>query len=202
MARLPLDRRGYPVPWFVAWIDDEPDFRVIRPGGFVAAAKGLCWLCGEPMGRFGTFVVGPMCGINRVSSEPPSHLDCADYAARACPFMTRPMAVRNERDMPSGIAEPGGMMIKRNPGVCLVWTTREWRPFRVAGGALVRMGDPTDVRFYREGRRARRAEIDASIDSGYPLLFQAALQDGPNALALLEKQKFTFETFLPREVAP
>jgi hypothetical protein len=27
VGRLPVDHRGYPVPWFVAWIDGKPEFR-------------------------------------------------------------------------------------------------------------------------------------------------------------------------------
>jgi hypothetical protein len=42
MRGLPLDERGYPVPWFVAWIDGKPEFRCrygeMAPSG---AAKTL-----------------------------------------------------------------------------------------------------------------------------------------------------------------
>jgi hypothetical protein len=37
IRNLPRDKRGFPVPKFVAFIDGEPDFRVIAPG-FVAKA--------------------------------------------------------------------------------------------------------------------------------------------------------------------
>lgn len=30
-----------------------------------------------------TFVVGPMCELNRISGEPPSHRECAEFSA-AC----------------------------------------------------------------------------------------------------------------------
>jgi hypothetical protein len=35
-----------------------------------------------------SFVVGPMCGINRNSAEPPSHKECAQWSARNCPFLS------------------------------------------------------------------------------------------------------------------
>jgi len=41
-----------------------------------------CWLCGQPLGKFMCFVVGPMCAINKTSAEPPSHRDCALYAVQ------------------------------------------------------------------------------------------------------------------------
>src|SRR5215467_3774641 len=90
MLALPIDGRGYPVPWFVAWIRGEPDFRVIKPGGAeIAYHRNLCWLCGQRLGTYKTFVIGPMCTLNRVSAEPPSHRDCAEFAAKACPFLTQ-----------------------------------------------------------------------------------------------------------------
>src|SRR5262245_54450039 len=117
MQKLPLDHRGYPVPWFVAFIDGKPDFRVVRePGIPLAHNKDLCWLCGERRGKWLAFVVGPMCGINRVTAEPPSHYECAEFAIKACPFLTRPMAVRRERDLPEHDDAPG-IMLARNPGV-------------------------------------------------------------------------------------
>src|SRR5262245_17927108 len=99
MARLPISPAGYPVPWFVATIKGEPDFRVIGPDKIARAVRAdLCWLCGQTLGRFKAFVGGPMCAVNRTSAEPPSHRECAEYAVRACPFLTRPRMRRNEKD--------------------------------------------------------------------------------------------------------
>jgi hypothetical protein len=71
---LPLDRRGFPVPWFIKWFDGQPDFRVAdREKMALAVRHGRCWICGKPMGRMKCFVIGPMCAVNRISSEPPSH---------------------------------------------------------------------------------------------------------------------------------
>lgn len=193
IERLPLDERGYPVPWFVSWDNGKPDFRIVRPSGVALAHnRKTCWLCGEPLGRYGAFVIGPMCGVNRTSSEPPSHLDCADYAARACPFLTRPLAVRNERGL-EHTKEPGGVMIKRNPGVAMVWVTREWRVYRVENGVLFKIGDPSEVRFYREGRAAKREEIDQSVSGGLPFLMEPAQAESAAAEKALGQyvQRFT-----------
>src|SRR5262245_13722710 len=93
MKSLKLDHRGYPVPWFVDWINGKPDFRVVRPDGpGIAHRKHLCWVCGKSRHtRLAAFVIGPMCAVNRISAEPPSHLECATFAATACPFLTHPM---------------------------------------------------------------------------------------------------------------
>lgn len=178
-TKLPT-HRGFPVPWFVAVIDGVPDFRVIGPDKIpLAHNRRLCWLCGQRLGSYLTFVVGPMCAVNRISSEPPSHTECAEFAAVACPFLSRPHMVRREGRMPDGVDPPAGVGLKRNPGVTLLWTTRSYTVRRVAAheanpGVLFEMGDPLKVQCFAEGRTATRAEIRASIESGLPLLTAGA----------------------------
>jgi hypothetical protein len=85
--------RGYPVPWFVAWVNGHADFRVIdSPKLPLAVRNSLCWICGQPLLGKRAYLIGPMCAVNRVSAEPPSHVRCAEWSARACPFLTRPHA--------------------------------------------------------------------------------------------------------------
>jgi len=50
IAKLPVDARGYPVPWFVGWVDGPdgpetvPEFRAADARKFVRAIKEkLCW---------------------------------------------------------------------------------------------------------------------------------------------------------------
>lgn len=199
---LPTDHRGYPVPWFVAWIDGKPDFRVIGEGKLRAAVKGnRCWICGEKLGRMKAFVIGPMCAINRVSSEPPSHLVCAMFSAKACPFLTQPKMRRNEAGLED--AQPaGGVMIARNPGVALVWATLRFRASPDGhGGVLFDVGTPERVLWFAEGRFATRAEVMASIDSGYPLLEAMAREDGAGGLAALAAARARAMPLVPAERA-
>lgn len=177
ILRLPVDGRGYPVPWFVQWIDGAPEFRAMDLSKWVNAVKSrLCWVCGDQLGRYLSFVLGPMCGVNRTSSEPPCHLDCADWSARACPFLSRPHMVRREDDRINHqtlTEHAPGFAIPRNPGVALVWTTLSYRIYRAdAGGAgyLIEIGEPVHVRWYAEGRKATRAEVEASVLGGLPKL--------------------------------
>lgn len=199
IASLPRDHRGYPVPWFVVWFDPNerpvargegvPDFRVVMPGALQAAINGACWICGGKIGRNQTFVIGPMCAVNRNSAEPPSHHECADYSARACPFLSRPHARRRENAMPGEATEAAGIMLSRNPGVTLLWTTRSYRPYRdpITGGVLFDIGEPSKVEWIAEGRTATREEVMASIDSGLPHLREYAEQDGPDAMRELDR---------------
>lgn len=185
IARLPRNRVGYPVPWFVAWIDGEPDFRVIGEGRVDDAVRfSLCWLCGQRLGANAAFVIGPMCAVNRVSAEPPAHRDCAVYAALACPFLTTPGMRRRDSNLPANAVEPDGEMIRRNPGVSLVWVSRTW--ILRTDLRLFDVGTPLETRWYTQGREATRREVLASIDSGLPLLRAMAEQDRRPGAALAE----------------
>jgi hypothetical protein len=64
IAKLPVDR-GYPVPWFVAWVDGKPEFRVMDHRRLVRAIKeSRCWVCGQKLGAIRAYVLGPMCAVN------------------------------------------------------------------------------------------------------------------------------------------
>jgi hypothetical protein len=136
-----------------------------------------------------------MCCINRVSSEPPSHYACARFAAKNCPFLTQPMAKRNERDLPKD-RHVAGQMIDRNPGVCAIWTTDSYSRMDVHNGVLFHIGDPTEIEFYAKARPATRAEVDESITTGFPLLEEAAREDGPAGIRELNKMRRNFEKIL------
>jgi hypothetical protein len=189
---LPRDRKGRPIPYFVDRSDgnnDTPDFRVADERRLHKALWfGLCWVCGQPRMDDAAFVIGPMCAVNRVSAEPPCHTDCAVYSARFCPFLTRPSMIRRERGLPVDKVDPPGVMIARNPGVALVWRTRTHTSFTVDGGVLFNVGEPIETLWFAEGKPATHADVMASIESGMPLLREAADKDGPLAHADLDER--------------
>jgi hypothetical protein len=202
MMALPVDRRGFPVPWFAAWVGEEPDFRCVAPGKLEEAIRrSLCWVCGQPLGRFKSFVTGPLCAVNGISAEPPSHKECAEYSARSCPFLTKPRMRRNEKNLPDHAPHPVGSMVERNPGVALVWTTSTFQVMRMGGGALFRVGRPEAVQWFAEGREATRAEVLASIESGLPYLQAEADREGPEAGRALELLATQAMNVLPVEAA-
>lgn len=194
IAKLPVDKRGFPVPRFVALIDGEPDHRVVEPAYMPMASRfGLCWICGEPLGAFKTFLVGPMCTVNRVSSEPPQHRECAQFAAKACPFLTKPHMKRREAGLPADLVDPAGGFIKRNPGATCAWTCRDFKTEAHPRGdgrksALWFMGEPTGMEWFKEGRPATRAEVMDAIVTGLPLLQDIAASEGAKAVLHLGKQ--------------
>lgn len=188
---LPVSPEGYPVPWFVPKIAGQYDLRYASPEKLVAAVqKSLCWVCGQTMGVRRAMAVGPMCLVNRVSSEPPMHRECAEYSAKVCPFLTRPRMRRNEADEPADKVSPPGAMNRRNPGVVAVWVAKEggFKVSRAQGGWLFHMvGRPDDLTFWAEGRQATAAEVRASLDSGLPFLQDLARKDGLRAMADLDR---------------
>lgn len=208
IAALPISPTGFPVPWFVAWIDiiapdgttsRVPDFRVIGPSKIaIAHNRKRCWVCGEPLGKQFAMTIGPMCAINRVISEPPSHRDCALYSAQACPFLSNPRMRRNEKDLPLDAQDPAGNGIRRNPGAMAVWITRSYRPFRTDNGVLFSFEDePEEVLWFAEGRKATREEVQRSIDSGLHLLVEEAAAQGAAAVTALHRAVVDTQKYLP-----
>lgn len=215
ISHLPKDSRGYPVPWFIQWMKDgeptsftekgaEPDFRVMNTNKRIRAYKNdLCWICGRPLGQYRFFVVGPMCVINRVSSEPPSHRDCAEFAVKACPFLVRPRMRRLPMDdLPEeSKSGPGGIMLPRNPGCTALYLVlgKDYRAFDAGNGWLIQMGITQKVYWYSEGRTATREEVLESITSGYPFLYKLAVKDGKKSVKDLEKMRDEALKLVPTE---
>jgi hypothetical protein len=121
-----------------------------------------------------------------VTSEPPCHRDCAEFAARACPFLTKPREKRNTKNMPE-TATVAGISIDRNPGATCLYETRKATPFKAGDGVLFRLDPPDRVDWWAKGRTATRAEVMESIDSGYPILMDMAVKDGRGAVQELER---------------
>jgi len=150
----------------------------------------LCWVCGRRLLRVrnshepkGTFVVGPMCVVNRVSGEPPSHADCAEWSARACPWLTKPAKDRRYTDLPEGVENPGGVMIERNPGVTALVESYKWSPMSDGQGGWVIRFDVHHVRWMAEGRNASADQVYTAIDTGLPALIEVC--DGQQDLVQL-----------------
>lgn len=207
MQNLPIDKRGYPVPWFVDWINGEPEFRAMDMRKFLKAInQHLCWTCGTTLFGEEVFVIGPMCAVNRISSEPPSHRECAQYSALNCPFLSKPHMTRRTDEQFNAEKKPSaGVMLERNPGVTLLWFSRHHRLQNVKGrpgagdGVLFQLGRPFRVEWYKQGRPATRAEVLESIESGLPIIREVAQKhDGTEGILLLERQITTAMRLVPR----
>lgn len=205
--RLLVDDRGFPVPWFVDCgpSGDKPDHRVVDGRKFYKAVKEQrCWLCGGKLGRVYASVIGPMCAVNRITSEPACHPQCARYAVQACPFLSQPRARRNTvKALPEERREAAGIPLDRNPGVSVIWESlRPSKPFRPqygTQGTLFDLGAPYRVTWWREGRPATQLEVRHSLATGLPALLQVAAQEGPEAVNELRMATERAMALLPEE---
>lgn len=217
IARLPLDHRGYPVPYFVAYVNGVPDHRIVDQQKFKSAVENrLCWTCGQTLGTYLSFVIGPMCAVNRVGGDGPNHLECADYTVKACPFLSRPHMVRRESGLPeaaiehrkeTGLVKGAGLGHPRNPGVMLIWTTRSYKLQRVnqpgaGSGYLFALGDPIGWDAWREGRRATQEELSESFYGGVEILRGMARSEGNGAEEELDRRVAEARTLLKLEAVP
>ena len=190
VRRLKVDQRGYPIPFFVDYLPDgTPEFRAADARKLIRCIReALCWVCGEKLhrSRLGfkstiAFAIGPMCAVNKISAEPPSHPDCAEWSARNCPFLARPHMKRREDELfnaKTAAQEQRGVAILRNPGVTLVWYTDGYHIEPTEKGPLFKVKSLTrPPTWWAEGRPATRAEVMHSIDTGLPLLMEAAQKE-------------------------
>ena len=200
---LPV-QNGYPVPWFLEEPQTEDglyDFRIVSPDKMGKAYRAkVCWVCGQKLGANLAFAIGPMCSINRVIGEPPSHRECAEWSAKACPFLNQKQMVRRDTGLPDSFTKAAGIPIMDQPGVTCIWVTKSYKPFKPpGGGVLFDLGPPLEVLWFCKGRPATRAEVLDAIDAGYPALMELAKLDGPSAIAELEGKKAIALELIPKE---
>jgi hypothetical protein len=199
MRGRPIDHRGYPVPWFVTekTADGLWDFTVVdKRRRDEAIRRRVCWVSGEPLGRYVAFVLGPMCTINRVSSDPPVIPEIAEWSARVCPFLSRPLARRPHF---TGQGSTPGLMVPDNPGLCAVWTTKDYYCGR---DGLFALGDPEVVSWWQRGQRVDdSAEARLVYEDRAARLEAMAAEEGPAALALFRRMKRRVDLWAPASVA-
>ncbi len=167
MKSLPIDERGYPVPWFVTWIDGKPDFRLLDEEKFILAVRlKACSVCGTSLGRFKSFVGGPMNVLQMLSGEPPMHHECAFFAVRACPFLLLPLSKRRKTNLPGDIdiiGDPGDVFFEDNPGITSIWTCTRYHMSE--GGRIFRFDDAHKLEWFSEGEPATTERITAALHS-------------------------------------
>lgn len=147
LRKFPL-WRGYLVHHTVFIGDDgTPDFKVVDQRKQAEAyQRNLCHLCGEGLGSPVAFIGGPLCEKNRIFMDGPMHPECADYAAKVCPYLC------NANGRHSG-AEPrhakdGSVKYSHVPEVATgrparmaVFTTAGYQ-VRLMGSVVVSLADP------------------------------------------------------------
>lgn len=91
MGKLPLDKRGYPIPCMVQYdsqgvplfaVNNEHTRQRVILGG-------LCSICGNPLKDIKWLVGGALSAFheNGAYFDPPMHFDCITYALKVCPYL-------------------------------------------------------------------------------------------------------------------
>lgn len=90
LKHLRVDKeRKFPIPFFTAIRDGKPDFRYLdEKKQILCMEKNLCGICGKKLHKDYHYFISGIGGMtNQVSSDPPMHRECAEYALRVCPHM-------------------------------------------------------------------------------------------------------------------
>ena len=94
IARLPKDKRGYPVPYNVLrGRDGQPIFTVNDDQkAWRCVREERCPICGGKLGRWRWCAGGPLSAFhpNGFYYDLPMHRDCVEYAMKVCPYLAMP----------------------------------------------------------------------------------------------------------------
>lgn len=197
---LPVSDNGYPIPFFVSYIDGKPDFRVVDSEKLKSCVKGgLCWICGQKLGRHKAFSGGPMLSVSKVSVEPPSHRDCAVFAAQTCPFMVLPKSKRREANLPTDVSVMGGEdNLTHNPGATLVWITSTYDLIASEEGQrYFKIGEPSEVIWYAEGQIAPREMSLKALQGSVEAAFERYSGQPPEQIKKLVDASIAAQHYLP-----
>jgi hypothetical protein len=183
VAALPMTSRGFPIPFFVERVPGaaDLDFRVMSAENMIRAVRReLCWVCGQKLGRFRAFVGGPLAAGQRLSAEPPSHSECAEFAARACPYLANPSGRHRATDMPEH-GPLAGVHAEAHPEVVAVLIGRAHEVLQSGGAPMFRMAEPVEVRWFRVGRPASRADVLAALPAARDSFLSLSRKPGAEA---------------------
>lgn len=116
MEHLPLDERGYPIPYFAPLVDGKYDFRYQDPHKKEICLKyNKCSVCGKPLfDKSFWFITGPIGLANQVVSDAPMHEDCGRFSMEVCPHLQFQKAERRSEEEIIAQSQQAGIMTKPN----------------------------------------------------------------------------------------
>lgn len=167
LSHRPRDKNGLPIPWFTVKGKDGEYTPGMASGYKVVKAtkEGLCWVCGEKMGRYEIYVQSMAGVIHQFSTEPPAHLDCAVFTAEHCPFLVnsgKPIAL---------------------------YTTTDSYVLNREGQPVFILSPPAELKWYHSGRLATRQECIAELEVVMPQILSTAAQSKNKGEELMMKQR-------------
>lgn len=168
LSHLPVDQRGYPIPFFVAYTEPgKPDFRLLdAKKQFLCLNQNLCGICGKKIEgvnkkKAAAFVIGgPLTAMNKVCSDPPMHRQCAEYSLKTCPHLFYKDASRRESNM-NDAAQENKFLVKTKPNQVLLIRIAKWSPFFIQGQMLIKFkSDLIEVYEYDENGLLNKVQSD------------------------------------------
>lgn len=145
-------RRKVPVPYMNVLSGGRVDFSGISFAAVIECGRGnLCGICHQPLAYWKAFVGGPVSTRNRVYTDPPFHLPCAEFAMEHCPHIK----VRNHRRTPEEKAgddtwiSPGGILDK--PDAWIIGLTRSYEMVPHHEGVLFKAATLKETFVYEYG---------------------------------------------------
>lgn len=91
IAKLPVDGRGYPIPWNVLIGKDRMPIFTANDSikHSIAFRNNLCPICGEGLDPIRWFIGGPLSAFDPHGwyMDLPVHQECAEYALQVCPYL-------------------------------------------------------------------------------------------------------------------
>lgn len=169
MRGLPLDARGYPIP-FIVLRDSEgkPHFTINDDTSIAKVIKyDLCGICGQRLLRGRWFVGGPLSAFHSAGAynDPPMHHECATFALRVCPYLalrryTGRIEARTLTDPVQRILIDN-TIIRDRPAlfVCAMSIGHQIAP----GQRFVPNRPWRDVEYWQNGRKITPAEADPLV---------------------------------------
>jgi len=128
MEHLPIDDRGYPVPYFVPMVNGKPDFRFQDSRKKKVCRDFLkCSVCGNRLfAKSFWFITGPMGFHNATVSDEPMHEDCARYSLAVCPHLFFLKAERRETNVPAAAVKNPNVLLGKPEHIFLIKADKIW----------------------------------------------------------------------------
>lgn len=175
LAARPQNRQGLPLPWFI--LEEYDNFKKIKTGAVdIAHQTNVCWLCGSPLLGLKAFVCEPIQAITRVTAEPTSHADCAEFVAKM-PYTTQ------------------------YNSITLVWLVRTYRHVYGPKGSTFELPNPVETLWFKKGQVATRGEVLEALHKDLPFLELTARLAGPEAEDTLRANTNRAMQYLPRPIS-
>lgn len=160
LAHLKIDKRGYPVPYFVSWVDGEPEFRFMDAHRVkMIIERKVCHICGLKLPKdYFYFISGPIGLQNRISSDAAMHKVCAEFSLRACPHLYLQKSERRENDeLGKIVGSNPSPVIKGKPNTLLLIKSDKWKQVKHDGQTYIQYRPVSSEKYIYENGKLIKA---------------------------------------------